>query len=123
MACVIENFSVTGTVTKGSSQNFTLFSILDSGVSGLNHIYFFRVFVTGDLESACDYASDLIYGRVHYIDDGVIDSFIEAQIGNIIDNSYTTSLSFPNVILNITNNKDFDQYVSVQGTANGLIIT
>jgi hypothetical protein len=126
MASVIENFSVKGIVGTGVTVPFTLFSINESGVSGNNRNYFFRVFVNAyDPNNSCNYRSDLIYGRVRYIDDGVVSSFVEAEEGiNVFTVTYTISFDFPNVILSISHSieEDVDIEVSLQGVANGLIL-
>jgi hypothetical protein len=127
MASVIKNFSVKGIVGVTVTVPFTLFSINESGVSGFNKNYFFRVFVNAyNSEDSCDYRSDLIYGRVRYIDDGVVASFVEAEVGNpLFTMTYTISFDFPNVILSISHSiiDDVDIEVSLQGVANGLILT
>jgi hypothetical protein len=127
MASVIKNFSVKGIVGVTVTVPFTLFSINESGVSGFNKNYFFRVFVNAyNSEDSCDYRSDLIYGRVRYIDDGVVASFVEAEVGNpLFTMTYTISFDFPNVILSISHSiiDDVDIEVSLQGLANGLILT
>jgi hypothetical protein len=126
MASVIKNFSVKGIVGAGVTVPFTLFSINESGVSGNNKNYFFRVFVNAYNPDFCDYRSDLIYGRVRYIDEGVVDAFVEAEVGNpLFTMTYTISFDFPNVILSISHSiiDDVDIEVSLQGVANGLILT
>jgi len=127
MASVIKNFSTKGIVGASSTVPFTLFSINESGVSGNNRNYFFRVFVTAYYPGACEaYRSDLIYGRVRYIDTGVVASFVEAEVGySTFTMTYTISFDFPNVILSISHDitDDVDIEVSLQGVANGLILT
>ena len=127
MASIIKNFSVKGIVGATVTVPFTLFSINESGVSGNNRNYFFRVFVNAyNPDDSCDYRSDLIYGRVRYIDDGVVDSFVEAEVGSSsFTMTYTISFDFPNVILSISHSiiDDVDIEVSLQGVANGLILT
>ena len=126
MASVIKNFSVKGIVGATVTVPFTLFSINESGVSGDNRNYFFRVFVNAyNPFDSCDYRSDLIYGRVRYIDDGVVNSFVEAEVGNpSFTMTYSISFTFPNVILSISHDitDDVDIEVSLQGVANGLIL-
>ena len=127
MASVIKNFSVKGIVGATVTVPFTLFSISESGVSGDNRNYFFRVFVNAyNPFDSCDYRSDLIYGRVRYIDDGVVNSFVEAQVGSsTFTMTYSISFTFPNVILSISHSitDDVDIEVSLQGVANGLILS
>ena len=127
MASVIKNFSTKGIVGATVTVPFTLFSISESGVSGDNRNYFFRVFVNAyNPFDSCDYRSDLIYGRVRYIDDGVVNSFVEAQVGSsTFTMTYSISFTFPNVILSISHSitDDVDIEVSLQGVANGLILS
>lgn len=127
MASVIKNFSVKGIVGTGVTGSFTLFSINESGVSGNNRNYFFRVFVNAYNTPSCsDHRADLIYGRVRYIDDGVVNSFVETEQGNpTFTMTYSASFDFPNVILDISHGitGDVDIEVSLQGVANGLILT
>ena len=127
MASVIKNFSTKGIVGATVTVPFTLFSISESGVSGDNRNYFFRVFVNAyNPFDSCDYRSDLIYGRVRYIDDGVVNSFVEAEVGNpSFTMTYSISFTFPNVILSISHDitGDVDIEVSLQGVANGLILS
>jgi hypothetical protein len=127
MASVIKNFSTKGIVGAFSTVPFTLFSINESGVSGNNKNYFFRVFVTAYDPRTCEtYRSDLIYGRVRYIDVGEVASFVEAEVGvGGFTMSYTISFTNPNVILSISHDitDDVDVEVSLQGVANGLILT
>jgi hypothetical protein len=127
MASVIKNFSTKGIVGAFATVPFTLFSINESGVSGNNRNYFFRVFANSyNPEDPCDYRADLLYGRVRYIDNGVVASFVEAEQGvSSFTITYSISFTFPNVILSISHSitDDVDIEVSLQGVANGLIIT